>query len=345
MSSSSTSTQEKKDIRFVFIGHVDTGKSTLSGHLKYMCGHVSEHALETIKNKATKEGKERMLWSNINDIFEEEMEKGKTHEHHEEIFEYNNYKFHMIDTPGHLGFIREMIDGVSKNVNIGVLMVSAILNEFESSFERGMLKTHTMIAKVFGIKNLIVVINKMDKVNWDEKIYNDTKDKVKLFLNKHLNWKDDKIMYVPMSAYNGTGIMTTDGVPNWYTEESFINTLTKIPPKLRKFPTTFETGNTFGVDLKIFNVANFAITKNFKFVIHYQTYEEGQLISKEACATLKVIKDKETKLHKKILRQYDNALAVIQTDEPIKSFIKMCGLVRKNDETLGYFKTTKIGSM
>jgi translation elongation factor EF-G len=334
-----------KEIKFVFIGHVDTGKSTLSGHLKYLCGKIDEHTFSQIKKKAIIEGKERMIWSNINDIFEEEMEKGKTHEYSNEIFDYRGVKYHMVDTPGHLSFIREMIEGVAQEIDIAVLMVSAIENEFESSFERGMLKEHTMIAKIYGIRNLIVIINKMDKVEWSETIFNKIKEKVMNFMKK-ISWNEHKITFIPLSAYDGIGIMDTKDMPKWYMNKSFFDTLNDIDIKPRKKPNLDEiiNGNTFGVEMKIMDSSDILITQNFQFVLHYQSFNKDKYECHETIAEIKLMKDIETNKIKKIAKNYEAFNACVKTLSNINGFIGMKALMRKGETTIGFIIVNKIGT-
>lgn len=112
-----------KKIKFITIGHVDTGKSCLCGHLLYKCGYVDKHTMEKIKQKAIQDKMERWVWSRVLDIYEEEMLKGKTHEFNLINFNYKDQEYELIDSPGHQIFVRSMIQGLSQNVNICVLLV------------------------------------------------------------------------------------------------------------------------------------------------------------------------------------------------------------------------------
>merc|ERR1712100_964826 len=111
----------------------------------------------------------------------------------------------MIDTPGHQGFIRSMIGGISRDVDIAVLMVSVIDNEFNSSFDKGMLKEHLILAKAVGIKNLVVLINKMDTVDWNKDKYQEKVSIISKFL-KFINWENN--YFIPVSAFNGIGLIS-----------------------------------------------------------------------------------------------------------------------------------------
>ena len=154
--------------KVVFIGHVDTGKSTLLGHILYKNGYITEHELDKIHTQAIKEKMGRWKWARILDIYEEEMTRGKTHEYVEIEINLNGEKVSLIDTPGHQSFVREMINGISCQVKSAIVMVSMIDNEFEASFNNGMLKEHILLSRCAGINNYIIVANKMDAINWDE---------------------------------------------------------------------------------------------------------------------------------------------------------------------------------
>jgi len=138
-------------IKFVALGHIDSGKTTLSGHLLYKCGYVDEHTMDRIRLKAKADKMEGWVWARVLDIYEEEMSRGKTHEFDTITFENKCVEskplYQLIDTPGHKCFVRSMIEGISENVNIGVLMISMKDNEFTSSFGGGMLREHLILAR------------------------------------------------------------------------------------------------------------------------------------------------------------------------------------------------------
>ena len=219
---------KEKPKTFVAIGHVDTGKSCLCGHLLYKCGYIDERNMEKIRIKAKADGMEPWIWSRVLDIYEEEMERGKTHEFDTITFENKDRSYQLIDTPGHQKFVRSMIEGISGNVNIGVVLISMKDNEFESAFGSGMMKEHLILARAIGIENLVLVANKMDLINWDEKQCKKKVMVVTKFLVKTLGWTKDNLHVVPISAFDGTGLIDTHGVPSWYKGKSFLDTLGNI---------------------------------------------------------------------------------------------------------------------
>jgi translation elongation factor EF-Tu-like GTPase len=119
---------------FAVIGHVDTGKSTLCGHLLVRAGAVPEW--DGIVRRAARDRAVYAQYARVMDIYEEEMVKGKTHEWSQWDFAWHGRPFRLVDTPGHRAYIREMIDGL-QTCTAAVLILSAREGEFESSFVKG----------------------------------------------------------------------------------------------------------------------------------------------------------------------------------------------------------------
>lgn len=203
---------------FVLIGHVDNGKSSLGGRIMYETKNVSDHELEQVKKEAIENGMERWMWAYLLDIDKNERLRGKTHEFTTIELEYNNNKYTLIDTPGHKSFIRSMIGGVSLIKNVcGVIVVSAIENEFERGFNGGQIKEDLIIAKACGINTMIVAINKIDAIDYDPEKYEQIKNKINKF-SKGLTF--EKLVFVPVSAWTGENIISNstnmkfyDGLP------------------------------------------------------------------------------------------------------------------------------------
>ena len=317
--------------KFVAVGHVDLGKSTLCGHLLYKCGYIDEREMNKIREKAKKDNMEKWVWSRVLDIYEEEMERGKTHEFTTVEFEYKGNQYQLIDTPGHRSFVRSMIEGISEDVNIAVVLVSVAENEFEASFERGMLKEHIILAKAVGIENLLVLANKMDLIDWDEKLCKKAIKKVTKYLVKDLKWDRTKLSVVPISALNGEGLLDTDGIPDWYKGKSFFGTLDAIPETKRASSRDIvlpdEPTTRYTVDITILNTGGAAITVGYNCVMHFNGTESEISIEK--------IKGKP------VLRSGSETMCVIEL--PYKETIGIGTRVifRKDDYTVGYGKVVK----
>jgi elongation factor 1-alpha len=328
--------------KFVAIGHVDTGKSCLCGHLLYKCGFIDEHSMNKIKEKAIKEKMGKWVWSRVLDIYEEEMLRGKTHEFNLVNFNYNNKDYQLIDTPGHQTYVRSMIEGLSQNVNICMLLISMIPNEFESSFEKGMLKEHLILARSLDIRFIILVGNKMDAIDWDSEIYNKSIEKIKRFL-KSIQWRDKCIRDIPISAYQGTGLVNTDGMPQWYLKKNnkcLLNILDEIPVskyKIFENEQDLKSIKQFIIEIRILNLEEGVITPGFIFNCHYKGEEIEMKI-------LKMKSNMESKITKIFAKQGEKIVAIVETTEKIK-ISEDCKLIyRKNNYTIGFGKILKIKS-
>lgn len=316
-------------IRFVTIGHVDTGKSTLCGHLLYKSGFVDEHEFNKIKEKAKKDKMEKWVWSRILDIYEEEMLRGKTNEFNEIDFKYQDKTYQLIDTPGHQTFIRSMIDGISRDVDIGVLMVSMLENEFNASFDKGMLKEHLLIAKFVGIEKLIIIANKMDLIDWDFDIYTKRVKKVHQFLTS-IQWKSKNIYTIPISSFLGIGLINNDNMPSWYTGKSFLNTLDEIGKndKNTEYPETILSNNAI-VKTLILDSMGSVISGGFECIGHFN--------GKEIEITFeKILNDKL------FIKQGERSKSVIKWKQPENIYHDLRILLRKEETTIGLARIEKI---
>ena len=326
--------------KFVAIGHVDTGKSCLCGHLLYKCGYIDDHSMNKIKDKAEKEKMGRWFWSRVLDIYEDEMRRGKTHEFNQIEFDYQEKKYQLIDTPGHQTYVRSMIEGISQDVNICMLLISMIPNEFESSFEKGMLKEHLILARSLDIRFIILVGNKMDAIGWDENIYNESINKIKKYL-KSINWREKCIRDIPISAFEGVGLVDNKDMPSWYKSEhgnNLLEIIDNIPFPKNQLSIVLENcipTDTFIVEIRIFNLEDDIISSGFTFNCHFQGEE----------AEIKVVKlkqDLESKNYKVFAKKGEKVVALVKSDKKIKIAQDLKMIFRKNNYTLGFGKVLKV---
>ena len=124
--------------------------------------------MEEINKQTRIDGKFNWRWSRILDIYIYTRTKKREVKrmNFRQLNLRDNKSYELVDTPGHQNFVRSMINGISSNVNIAIVILSMIENEFEASFNGGMLKEHLVLAKAIGIQNIIIVSNKMDVINW-----------------------------------------------------------------------------------------------------------------------------------------------------------------------------------
>lgn len=311
------------ETKFVAIGHVDTGKSSLCGHLLYKCGYISEHDLESLQRKCSK-----WQWSRVLDIYEEENVRSKTFEYSTVDFEWEDTTYKLIDTPGHGAFIRSMIQGISSDVNTSILLVSMIENEFESSFERGMLKEHLILARSVGIENLIIVGNKMDLIDWDEKVYNKNIDKVRKFLKK-LRWPEEFIHHIPVSAHTGIGLVDDSDTPEWWDYTPLLTTIKAIDTKRTDgVKGSLVMTDTVYAEVFFMELQGMIASKGYQFMVHCGL--------DEVPAVIEGIKGKA------FVKQGEKAAVKISFDEEILVGKGSRIVLRKDTYTIGFGKVFKV---
>ncbi|RLJ00990.1 MAG: translation elongation factor EF-1 subunit alpha [Candidatus Aenigmatarchaeota archaeon] len=199
---------DKPHMNLVTIGHVDHGKSTLIGRLLWDTGNIPETELRKLKELAKEYKKETFEFAFVMDKLKEERERGVTIDIMHRRFDTDKYYFTVIDAPGHRDFVKNMITGASQ-ADAAILVVSAKDGPQEQT------KEHTYLAKVLGVKDMIVVINKMDAVNYDQKRFEEVKEEVSKLL-KGIGYDPAKIPFIPASAYMGDNVAKKSENMGWY---------------------------------------------------------------------------------------------------------------------------------
>lgn len=219
----------RSHLNVVFIGHVDAGKSTTCGNILFLSGMIDDRTIEKYKQEAAGKAGESWFLAFIMDTSEEEKVKGKTVEVGRAAFETPNRRFTILDAPGHKSYVPNMIAGASA-ADVGVLLISARKGEFETGFEKGgQTCEHALLAKTLGVDKLVCAVNKMDDptVQWDEKRYNEIVKKIGTFLKKS-GYKDDQVIFLPMSGLMGDNIKERKGTPSWYQGQTLLDSLDGI---------------------------------------------------------------------------------------------------------------------
>lgn len=212
----------KEHINLVFIGHVDHGKSTTVGRLLFDTGNVTEQALRKLKDKAAQLGKAGFEFAFVMDNLKEEQERGVTIDLAHKKFETPKYYFTIIDAPGHRDFIKNMITGAAQ-ADAAVLVVAA------NDGVNAQTKEHAFLAKVLGVNQLIVAINKMDisGVDYKEERFNKVKEEVSNLL-KGVGYKLDKVQFVSIASFPGDNVAKrTDKMP-WYKGATLLEALDNL---------------------------------------------------------------------------------------------------------------------
>jgi elongation factor 1-alpha len=221
---------KKPHLNLVFIGHVDHGKSTCIGRLFYETGVISPQELEKIKKEIAELGRPTFEWAFIMDVSKEERSKGMTIDLMHKRFETDKYYFTIIDAPGHRDFVKNMITGASQ-ADAAVLVIDAKDGVMQQTRE------HAYLAKVLGIKQVLVAINKMDLINYDEKRFNEVKSDTEKLL-KGIGFDMKKVWFVPISAFKGENLTKPSENMKWYKGNTFIQTLDQfeVPEKPINLP-------------------------------------------------------------------------------------------------------------
>ncbi|MFB6076537.1 MAG: GTP-binding protein, partial [Candidatus Nanohaloarchaea archaeon] len=162
---------DKPHVNLVSIGHVDHGKSTMIGRLLWDTGNLPEEEMRKLREEAEEQGKETFEFAFAMDNLQEERERGVTIDLRHQKFDTDSYMFTMIDAPGHRDFIKNMITGAAQ-ADAAILVVAA------DDSVQPQTKEHSYLAKVLGIDQLVVAVNKMDKEDWSEDRFEEVKSDV-----------------------------------------------------------------------------------------------------------------------------------------------------------------------
>lgn len=202
-------------INVVVVGHKDHGKSTLIGRLLYDSKSIPESKMVEIQTELEKSGRKGFEFAFLLDSLEEERQGGLTIDITQMPFKSQKYQYSIIDCPGHREFIKKMFTGASQ-ADASVLVVSAKEGIEDQT------KQHAFLIKTLGIQQLVIAVNKMDELNYDEKNFAKLLEKLKPILTP-LGYADSPI--VPISALKGENIFTKSRNMPWYKGASLIETL------------------------------------------------------------------------------------------------------------------------
>lgn len=222
--------KEKKHINLVVIGHVDNGKSTLTGHLIYKCGGIDQRTLDDFEKRANEIGKGSFKYAWVLDQLKDERERGITINIALWKFETKKFVVTIIDAPGHRDFIKNMITGTSQ-ADVAILVVAAGQGEFEAGISKeGQTREHATLANTLGIKTMIVCINKMDdpQVKYAQARYDEIKkEMLKQLLN--IGWKKAaEFDFIPTSGWAGDNIMEKSANMSWYEGPCLIDAIDNL---------------------------------------------------------------------------------------------------------------------
>jgi len=204
--------KKKPHRNIVFVGHVDHGKSTTVGRLLLDSGHIEEHVIEKNEKLAAEAGKAGFGLAYVMDGLKEERERGITIDVAHKEFFTPKYYWTIIDAPGHRDFVKNMITGASQ-ADTAVLLCAA------NDGVNAQTKEHAFLAKVLGVKELIVHVNKMDisGVDWSEDKYKAAVSEVTALLKMAgFGSQIDNIPMIPASSLKGDNVFEKSENTPWY---------------------------------------------------------------------------------------------------------------------------------
>ena len=219
--------KSKPHLNIVFVGHVDHGKSTTVGRLLLDSGHIEAHVIEKFEKEAQERGKAGFGFAYVMDGLKEERERGITIDVAHKEFFTPNYYFTVIDAPGHRDFVKNMITGTSQ-ADAAVLCVAA------DDGVNAQTKEHAFLARVLGVQQLIVNVNKMDisGVNYSQEKYDSVVTEVTGLL-KMAGFNTDEVPFIPCAAMAGDNVFNKSENMPWYNGMTLFEAIDKIqmPPK------------------------------------------------------------------------------------------------------------------
>lgn len=194
-------------LRFTTAGSVDDGKSTLIGRLLYDSKAIFEDQLDAVQRSSVQRGDEHINLALLTDGLRAEREQGITIDVAYRYFATPKRKFIIADTPGHIQYTRNMVTGAS-TANLAIILVDARKGVIEQTCR------HAFIANLLNIRHLVVCVNKMDLVEYDEKVFNSIVADFKQFASRLDNVVD--VTFIPVSALHGDNIVDKSNNMPWF---------------------------------------------------------------------------------------------------------------------------------
>ncbi len=207
-------------LRFITCGSVDDGKSTLIGRLLYEAQKITDDQINSLKNESIKQGTQGkdIDFALLVDGLSAEREQGITIDVAYRYFSTDHRKFIVADTPGHEQYTRNMVTGAS-TADVAVILVDATQGVLAQT------RRHSFIASLLGIKHAVLAVNKMDKVDVDETVFEEIVETYQSFTD---SLQFESITSIPVSALNGDNVIQRSQYTNWYTGPTLLGYLETV---------------------------------------------------------------------------------------------------------------------
>lgn len=232
---------EKPTLHLVVIGHVDAGKSTLTGHLLHCMGLVSGKEMHRNRRESAEKGKGSFAYAWVLDEGAEERERGVTISLAVANMETPRLHLKLLDAPGHQDFVPSMISGAAQ-ADAAILVIDSTPGALEAGVEgtglkggKGQTWEHLQLAKSSGVDQLIVAVNKMDVVSFDKDEFDSIRARL-LPVLKQAGYRESAVKFVPLSGLEGENLDKKGRDPrltSWYTGPCLIDAIDAFMPPVR----------------------------------------------------------------------------------------------------------------
>lgn len=334
--------EHKPNLSFAVIGHVDAGKSTLMGMFLKSLDKVDKKFLKKLEDESAKSGKKSFALAWIMDQTTEERSRGVTVDICTTSVSTDKANFIIIDAPGHKDYVPRMINGVSQ-ADIGLLIIDSNYDGFESGFSYdGQTKEHALLSYCLGLRKLVIVLNKLDVVDYDESRFNDIKSRLQEYLVKDVGFEASQLVFVPVSGIDGTNVVTRPSnskLASWY-PKSEPTLLGVLENEARQLNVETQADNKSILDEKFsFQIADVNLdyhqSSEFALVgrVNSGIIQPGETISVspagvylqiDSIRTSESVSGKEIEVYKErdYAIKYDNNISLIFKDKKAKEEIK-----------------------
>lgn len=215
--------ENRKLIKIATAGSVDDGKSTLIGRLLYDTGSLTTDKLEAIEKTSRQRGFDYLDFSLATDGLVAEREQGITIDVAHIYFNTDKTNFIVADTPGHVEYTRNMVTGASTS-QVAIILIDARKGVIEQTYR------HFFISNLLRLSHVVVAINKMDLVGYDEDVFLKIKADFDALVEKS-NFQTEQITFIPISALKGENIAKKSAEMPWYVGNTLLDHLEVLEPE------------------------------------------------------------------------------------------------------------------
>ncbi|MCH7411534.1 GTP-binding protein [Belliella sp. DSM 111904] len=215
-------TENRKLIKIATAGSVDDGKSTLIGRLLYDTGSLTTDKLEAIERNSKQKGYDYLDFSLATDGLVAEREQGITIDVAHIYFNTDKTNFIVADTPGHVEYTRNMVTGASTS-QVAIILIDARKGVIEQTYR------HFFISNLLRLSHVVVAVNKMDLVDYDEEVYLKIRSDFEALVEKS-DFSADQITFIPISALKGENVSQKSVMMSWYVGNTLLDHLEVLEP-------------------------------------------------------------------------------------------------------------------